>query len=350
VSVTAGLDWRQQRSGFGPDPPDTLEASLLANGAVGRTRLRGELRWRLAPENQFESATLIGQRQIGARTDLRAEVGYDRSLDRVHAAIGYVRRFDAFALSLTGEAASDGSVAAGLNLAFSIGPKPSGSGVRVTSDKLAANGGAIARVYRDDNGDGVRQIDEPFEKDVQLSVGRAPVEKLTDARGEAVIDGLEPHRPVLIGIDATSLADPLTQPGSPGIVVTPRAGLSVPIELPLVRAGEVLGTLTALGGRTLEGVDLELVDGKGLVAAVTRTDFDGYFQFESVRYGGYRLRIAKAAAEAAGVAVDLAQRADVGGRTPSVRLGRVTAVDPTVHRLAYDSVVLASLDLGVTQP
>ena len=325
ISLTGQVDWRRQRSGAGPSPPDTVEAALLANGMVGRTRLRGEARWRLSPDSRFESATLIGQRQIGERTDIRAEIGYERGLDRGRAGLAYVRRFDKFALSLSGEAATDGSVAAGLNLAFSLGPDPRGKGMRVTADKLAAAGTTLARVFHDENGDGLRQFSEPLAKGVQLMVGRTPIEKLTDASGVAIVDGLAPHQPVLIGVDGSSLADPLTQPSGPGVVVTPRAGLAVVIDLPLVSAGEAIGTLTGPSGTTLEGVDLELVDGRGIVAAVTRTDFDGFFQFESVAYGSYRLRIAKLSASILKLSQALPQRVEIGGKARSVRLGRVIA-------------------------
>ncbi|HEV2747156.1 MAG TPA: carboxypeptidase-like regulatory domain-containing protein [Allosphingosinicella sp.] len=325
ISITGAVDWQRQKSRYGPDPGERLDASLLANGMIARTQLRGELRWRLAPESRFESATLIGQRPISPRSDLRAEIGYEYGLDRVRGAIGYVRRFNNLALSATAEAATDGSIAAGLNLAFSIGPDPRAGRVRVTADRLAAAGTALARVFHDDNGDGVRQYGEAYAQGVQLAVGRSPIEKLTDRRGEATINGLEPHRPVLVGIDASSIADPLTRPAGPGIVVTPRPGLAVPIDLPLVSAGEVIGTLVASGGRTLEGVDLELVDGRGIVAATTRTDFDGFFEFEGVPYGRYTVRLAKLSADAARLSPMLGRSAQVGGKSPSVRLGTVVA-------------------------
>lgn len=323
IAVTAALDWRRQRTD--PGAVDRLETALLANGGIGSTRVRGELRWRLAPENRFESGTLVAQRPIGVRTDMRGEIGYERSLDRFRSAIGYVRRFDHFALSATIEAASDGSVAGGLNVAFSLGRDPKKGGLRVTSAKLAANGTAVARIFHDANGDGLRQPDEPAAANVQVTVGRSPVETLTDSSGLVVLDRLEPHRPVLVGIDAASISDPFTQPPGPGVVVTPRPGLAVAFDLPLVSAGEVIGTLNAVGGRTLEGIDLELVDNDGRVAAVTRSDFDGFFQFERVPYGSYRLRIAKLSAQAARLHPDLPQKVTVGSDAPTAQLGRVMA-------------------------
>ena len=338
ISITGAVDWQKRWDRFGSDPP-AVNAALLANGSIGTTRVRGEIRWQLSPESHFSSAALVAERRISDKSSLRGDLGYERDLHRVRAGVGYVRTFDKFALSVNGEVASDGSVAAGLNLAFSLGPNPRG-GMRVASQKLAANGSVFARVFRDEDDDGVRDAGEPYEKDVQLMVARRPIENMTDARGEAAIDGLEPHVPVLVGIDPSSLPDPLIQPASPGVVVTPRRGVPTIVELPLVGAGEIVGNLLARHGDARQGVDIELVNGQGLVVATTRTDFDGFFLFESVPYGKYQLRINKLSAAAAG----LNQALDVGATLdrdhPSVRLGNVEAGTSGGKRLAYRSVLM----------
>jgi hypothetical protein len=338
-SVTAAVDARRQRSGAGPDPPDLLEASLLANGHIGRTRVRGDVRWRLAPENRFVGAAVVADHRVSEFTSLRGELGYDRELRRFRAGGGYVRDFDAFSLSLTGEAATDGSVAAGLNLAFSFGLDPRG-GFRLASQKLAAGGTVLARVYRDENGDGRREPGEPLEKEVQIMVQRSPIERVTDNKGEVIIDGLEPHLPVHLAVDASSLPDPLVQPSGLGVAVTPRPGLATIIDLPLVSAGEILGTLTGANGKSLEGVDLELVDGRGLVVATVRSDYDGFFLFESVPYGSYELRVAKLSAAAVGVPTNLGRRVTLGSKNPSARLGNVAAGAPLPFRLTYQDVLM----------
>ncbi|RHW17635.1 carboxypeptidase regulatory-like domain-containing protein [Sphingomonas gilva] len=330
ISVTALVDRQRQIVRHGLSPPDRTEAALLFNGRAGRMRLRGELRYRLSPESRFESANLIGEWGGGGDADWRAELGYDASLSRGRAGVGYIRNFNHFALTASAEAATDGSLAAGLNLAFSLGPDPAGSGIRVTHRKLAAQGQALVRVYRDANGDGVRQAGEPLEKNVQLAAGRVPVDSLTDAGGRAIVDGLQPFEPVLIGVDASSLADPMVQPATPGMVVTPRPGVAIAVDLPLVAAGEIDGTLVKAGGGAIQGIDLELVDMEGRVVRVTRSEFDGFFLFEGVPYGGYLVRIAALSAEAARLTPVIGARASVGAKTPSVHLGAVAA-DPLVR-------------------
>ncbi|MFM2100190.1 MAG: hypothetical protein RLZZ366_1729, partial [Pseudomonadota bacterium] len=328
MSFTGGIDVRKEHIPVGPSPPAQIEAAFLANAYIGHVRLRGESRFRLSPVSRFESATLIGEWSAGKddryRNDWRAEIGYDAEQSRARVGFGYVRRFKKLALTASIEGASDGSAAAGLSLAFSLGPDPSGhGGIRMTSHHLATEGQADVRVFRDLNADGHYQAGEPLEKDVQLAAGRNPVDDLTGKDGHVIIDSLEPYQPVLIGIDASSLPDPLVQPATTGVVVTPRPGVAAIIDLPLVSAGEVDGTLTRAGGGTIEGVDLELVDVEGHVRAKTRSEYDGFFLFEGVPYGRYTIRIAQLSADAAKLRPTLSASVLVAGETPSVHLGTV---------------------------
>ncbi len=340
-TLTGELDWQQEKIKFGRDPPGVLQTSILANARFGRVRLRGEARFRLRPDSRFDNATLVAEWSGRGRgrheSNWRAEIGYDQYLHRARGGIGYVRRYDKFSVTTSVEAATDGSVAAGLNLAFSLGPDPRrGRGLRLTSSRLASHGQTLARVFRDTNGDGVRQSDEPYQPEVQLAAGQTPIEQLTDANGEVIIEDLQTFRPVLIGIDVASLPDPLIQPASPGIVVTPRPGVTIAIDLPLVSAGEVDGTLVKDGGAPLEGVDLELVNAKGTVTSRTRSDFDGFFIFESVPYGNYFVRVSELSAGAARISTGLANDVKVDDAVPSRHLGTVVARADTTRTAAGD--------------
>ena len=158
----------------------------------------------------------------------------------------------------------------------------------------------------------------------------------TDAEGRAVIDNLQPFRPVLIGIDSSSLPNPYVQPASPGVVVTPRPGVAMTVELPLVSAGEVEGTLIRSGGATIAGVGLELVDREGRVLKQAQTEFDGFFLFDRVPYGHYTIRIGELSAQAIGVPTALAVRAVLDDDHQVVRLGPVT-VGAHAH-MAHDDM------------
>ncbi|SNS91623.1 carboxypeptidase-like regulatory domain-containing protein [Sphingopyxis indica] len=333
MSFTGQLDWTESHTPFGPDPPDTLTATLLANARIGRVRLRGEARFALAGESSDSRAALIAEWAGAGEAEWRAELGYDEGLARARAGVGYTRRFNRLQLSGFGEVASDGSLGASLSLAFSFGPDPRGGGWRVSSEKLGGRGQLLADVFMDDNGDGVRQAGEAPVAGVPLTAGQMALDAATDARGEAVVDGLEPWRPVLIGIDAGSLPDPYVQPALPGVVVTPRPGVATRIVLPMRAAGEIEGVVRRGGGNPVEGLSLELVDAEGRVRAATLSEFDGYFLFEKVPYGRYIVRPAKASAAALRLDPCFAVAAVPGTAAPRVRLGTLV-LEPLTQSLA----------------
>jgi hypothetical protein len=325
INASAELEWVKDRLPGNIDPPSRLDASLRLSGRVGGLRLRGEATFALAGDTGFRESKITGEWRAGEKADWKVDLAYTNSDKRGRLAFGHTRRFKHFALTGQIEAATDGSVAAGLNLAFSLGPDPHNGGIRVASDKLASSGQAFAIVFQDENADGVRQPSEPVQKEVELTAGTTGRGLPTDAKGRTVIDGLQPYEPILIGVDASSLPDPFVQPATTGVVVVPRPGIPLTIELPLVSAGEISGNLQREGGKTLSGVDIELLDKAGRVVKTTRSEYDGFFLFEFVPYGTYKLRVAALAANVVGVEATLPGLAELGKSSGSVDLGIVTA-------------------------
>jgi len=325
INASAELEWVKDRVPGGNSPASRLDASLRLSGRIGGLRLRGEATFALVGDSGFRESKISGEWRAGERSDWKVDLAFTDADSRGRVAFGHTRRFKHFALTGQIEAATDGSVAAGLNLAFSLGPDPHKGGIRVASEKLASSGQAFALVYQDENADGVRQPNEPVQKEVELTAGLSGRGLPTDASGRTVIDGLQPYEPILIGIDASSLPDPFVQPATSGIVIVPRPGIPLTIELPLVSAGEISGTLQREGGKTLSGVDVELLDKAGRVVKTTRSEYDGFFLFEFVPYGSYRLRVAALSANVIGVEVALPGLAELGKTSGSVDLGIVTA-------------------------
>ena len=107
------------------------------------------------------------------------------------------------------------------------------------------------------------------------------------------------------------------------MVVTPRPGVPIVVELPLVSAGEISGYLIKEGGKPMNGVDLELLDKTGRVVKTTRAEYDGFFLFESVPYGQYRLRVSAVAANIVGVQPEISVAAQLNRASPTVDLGQI---------------------------
>ncbi|RST29774.1 carboxypeptidase regulatory-like domain-containing protein [Sphingomonas ginkgonis] len=308
--------------------PGQLDLTVIGSGRIRGVRLRGAGQFDLAHGGRFRQAELSGYWSVGDTTDLETTLAWDGAAHRARARVGYIRRLSTLALALTGEAASDGSVAAGLNLVFSL--SGGGERMRLSREPLATAGSVDALVFRDLNGNGVRDPGEPLEKGALITAGMQTAERPTDARGLASVGGLQLYRPVAIGIDTTTLADPMLVPAKAAQVVTPRPGVAAKVEIPLVGAGDVEGVLIKDGGGGFEGLDLELVDQAGHVVATTRTDYDGYFLFERVGYGRYALRLTRDSAQAARSPAALGDAIAVTPEKSRVRLGtiRVSATVP----------------------
>jgi hypothetical protein len=222
---------------------------------------------------------------------------------------------------------TSGSVGANVALSFSFGPDPVNGGIRFSEKKLARSGQAAVTVFRDENGDGLRGPGEDVLKDVYVEAGLRTTDAITDETGRAIVDGLRPYIPILVGIDESSLGDPYLAPATKGIVVVPRPGVATVIELPISPSGEVEGVLQSPSGAELPGVVLELIDGRGALVAATMSEFDGFFLFERIPYGRYRLRVATDSARALSVSTKIENPVELGRGKDIARMGIIRLVD-----------------------
>lgn len=350
LALTGELRWRKSMRDFGPVEPDQVTAALLANARIGKLLVRGEARMAVKGNDSEDKLNVVGEWIRGENTNWRAELTYEPNSNRIRGGIGLTRHFRQISFTTVVEAASDGSFGARLNAAFSLGPNPRGHGVRMSREKLASQGQAMGLVFRDNNGDGVRNPDEPVEKNVYLTAGNAVSADTTDAGGRAMIESLTPYRPVMIGVDSGSLSDPFVQPSIPGKVIVPRPGVVTVVELPLVAAGEVEGTLVSMNGSPLSGVDLELLDSEGRVRGVARTEFDGFFLFESVPYGRFTVRVSALSAQAVKVAPQLDVVAILNDANPRAKLGQVKSRSTDVIAKADEAEGHDKNTVALTEP
>lgn len=335
-NLATAFRYRKIRTKGGPAPPEEMEVALIGSGRIKNVRLRGSTEWEVAPHSRFERAELSAYWSAGETTDWEGAVAYEGSARRARGRLSYIRRFDRLGLALTGEAASDGSVAAGVSLNFSL--DGGAGGWRMSRQALANAGSVRASVYRDLNANGTRDGGEPMEKGALITAGLRVSDQPTDAKGVAAVAGLENYRAIAIGVDASSLVDPTLVPAKAAQVVVPRPGIMANVEIGLVGGGDIEGVLVKSGGGALEGLDVELVDRAGQVVATTRSDYEGFFLFERVAYGEYMVRLSKGSAEAAAASPLLKSLFAVTAEKPTVRLGTIS-LTPLTSRVAVNQEV-----------
>jgi hypothetical protein len=206
--------------------------------------------------------------------------------------------------------------------------------MRMTSQKLATGGSVEAKIYRDINDNGRRDSSEPWEEGAALTTGQRSSDAVTDKQGFVRVDGLQPYRPVAIGIDTSTLEDPMLAPRKALQVIVPRPGVAAKLEIGLVGAGDVEGMLVRDDGRGFEGLDVELLDASGKPVGTARSDYDGFILFERVAYGSYTLRLTADSANVAGVARAIGKSIEISPERTVIRLGAIRLVKPDRIALA----------------
>jgi hypothetical protein len=307
---------------------ESATAGLLVSGRAGKVRLRGEVHWRLKPDPTLMGVQLTANRALGATDMVQISANYAAGEKKVAIDAAYARDFGPAALTLNLSGDSRRAVAIGLGLTFSVGPGANGRFGRVRSASQARGGGLLVRAFRDLDGNGRRDAGEPpFADPVGVLVNDLPLP--ARLRGEEArdieLDGLSPATPIKIALDEASLSDPFDIPSNPGVLVTPRAGLHEVVELGVSPSASVEGTL-AMNGRALAGETIELLTMDGTSAYRARTEFDGMFSFERVRYGRYRLKVAQ------GRHPQVEQIVELGQARSMARLGVIDV--GTVQRMA----------------
>jgi hypothetical protein len=309
----------------GPAPPGELKLGLLGSGHIGDVRLRGETDFDITPGARFRSAELSAYWTATEHSDWEGVLAYDGAAHRARVRLTHILRLDSMAIAVSGEAASNGDVAVGFNLNFSLDAR---HGITLSRRPLAEGGMVHATVFRDLNDNGVLDAGEPLEKGALITTGSRQAERKTDGNGSVMIGGLTAYAPISVGIDVTSLNDPMLTPEKALQVVVPRPGIPADVQIGLVGGGSVEGALMKSGELGFEGVDLELVDAAGKVAGTARTDFDGFFLFDRVPYGRYSLRVSAASAVAAKIGSNLASNLEVSADHTVVRLGSIQPRQP----------------------
>ena len=324
-NLAGDLRYRRQLSTNegGPDPPADFEGSVMGSGRIGDVRVRGSTTWAIEPQARFRTAELSAYWSASRSADFEAGLTYDAEVRVARGRLTHIRRFETMAIAVTGEAATDGALAVGFNLNFSL---DSGRGFNLSRQTLANAGAVRARVFRDLNDNGRRDLGEPFEKGALITTGARLAERTTDERGQVLVAGLANYVPVTVGIDTSSLPDPMLAPKKALQLVVPRAGIAAEVDIALVGAGDIEGAIVRDGGDGFEGLDVELLDAAGKVAATTRTDFDGFFLFERVAYGRYTVRLSAETARIAKVQQVLGAEAEVSSEHPLARMGAIRVV------------------------
>lgn len=186
-----------------------------------------------------------------------------------------------------------GGASVGLAATTSLAKAPAGSGLRLSGQRLAQYGAAMATVFIDHDADGVcGPGDEPL-AGIGFKRHQLWRDIRTDAEGRAFLPGIQANQFINVLVDLASIDDPFLVPVYEGMTTVVHPGGVVNLAFPFQYVGEIEGlvVLDPQQQRPLRNIGLELLDATGERVGEAVSEFDGNYLIQDVLPGQYRLRV-----------------------------------------------------------
>jgi hypothetical protein len=296
VLLSTGLEY--QRQAYRPAAAvETLSGYVTASTFRSfRWQVRATLDYQLLPDLRARFLSVTVDRQMSDSWSLRFGLG--QPLDDfgdwnlVLASIYRTRYGD---VSISGEYDNrDSDWRLGAQWSFGLGYNPQRGGYELTPAGPASGGSVLFNAFLDENGDGVRQPNEPPAPDVALEgVGRSATVTGSDGRVYVTGIGAGPTARLDVNLEQVDALSVRTPPRK--IDLRPRPGAVARVDYPLRPTGEVMVRIELLrddGRRVgLSSVRVQMVPEAGGAPVEAVTEFDGSALFEALPLGAYRLRL-----------------------------------------------------------
>lgn len=294
ASITNSLTGNLARDGVG-GLDKSLSGSFLVGGRIEDLRVRGQVGYSVAPVKEMSTVSLSGDWTISQAYKGSASV--TRTLGETPGtaySLGANTAFDRLSAGASVDYTNDQEIVGRVTLNFSLTRDPARGDINMARGNIATKGAMSARVYLDNDANGVfSEGDTPIEG-VGFNADNSPLKGRTDKDGLAYVTGLETYREITFQVDNATLDDPywVSHPG--GIRVVPRPGTTGEYEFPVVSTGEIDGTAFREwddGINSAAGVVVQLLDAEHKVVREISTAYDGFFLFDFVAPGDYTLQV-----------------------------------------------------------
>ncbi|WP_083554903.1 hypothetical protein [Novosphingobium sp. NDB2Meth1] len=293
----------------------------LATLSGSKMRYRAGLGYAILPTPKLQTVTLEADRRFGENMLLRGGVTHTLTDNQTTLGLSAIRRVGPVNVAFDGAYGfprRNFSVA--LRVGFSFGRNPLSGHAFLARPGLTSGGAAAVTAFADANANGVRDPDEGPVAGVTFLSGTH--ESRTDAKGRALIPGLGDGARASLRVDSDSMPDIALAPARPGIEIVPRPGRIHTSDFPIVTLSDIEGTAyfrAATGTRAVSRLQLRLLRRDGSLAARARSESDGFFLFERLPAGEYRLELDPQQAAALKIRLEGPVTLTLGGKSSVLR-------------------------------
>jgi hypothetical protein len=199
------------------------------------------------------------------------------------------KEFDRFSLSLESAISTRKSWSIGASVSFSLSRDPVRGSWTMDAQESAQSGNVIARIFEDMNNDGIfSDGDIPLRNAEIISNEK---NQKADEDGRIFLRGLASHTVTQLRAQAPEdYSVDLIQAKDSNVVA--RAGTTNSIDIPMIVSGSIEGQIDFFrdgASRPLRGIMVKLIGDKQTI--VQYSEYDGYYLFQDIPTGAYRIEL-----------------------------------------------------------
>jgi len=258
--------------------------------------LRGTLNYEFQPESEITNVDFTLRPPL--YKDYQFTYGLNHSLraDLTELSASASKSVGSFNLSAGLRYNTDSVVSLDARFSIGLGREPRENRWVPHALAIAGRGSVSARVFLDNNEDGLFNEGDEAIENVGFTVNNGYQQVRTNESGIAFMTGLLEYVPVNLAIAISTLEDPLWTPALEGMRIVPRPGQAMQLDFPIFTSGEIDGTVyLTRNGRTVPAgrVTVEVIDDRNRVIDTTTTEYDGFYVISKIPLGKYRIRVSR---------------------------------------------------------
>lgn len=272
------------------DQTESKSIEFNANKTVGRNNLRFKTS---RDEEEWKSFEFNYRYKLNPRTNLRLQLAKDFSSDVTSCQFSASREFEKINLSIDAFYDTNDNYSLGSYLNYSLAMSGFYS-PHFRGRDLSRQSFLRVRSFLDENLNAKYDIGEEALEGVLLKINKGSKKFKTDEDGFVIIDSLPVNTTIRLSIDEISLPEPSYYPSKASAYLQLSAGKVYEYAMPVIALGEIDGfVFNKTRNKNQKRVPIELFNLEGQLVAKQYTDSDGYFVFEKIRPGQYRLLVSE---------------------------------------------------------
>ena len=258
--------------------------------------LRGTVNYEIEPKSELTTVDLTLRPPLYKNYQFTYGLNHSLRADLTEVSASASKSVGSFNLSAGLRYNTDSVVSLDARFSIGLGREPRENRWVPHALAIAGRGSVSARVFLDNNEDGLFNEGDEAIENVGFTVNNGYQQVRTNESGIAFMTGLLEYVPVNLAIAMPTLEDPLWTPALEGMRIVPRPGQAMQLDFPVFTSGEIDGTVyLARNGRTVPAgrVTVEVVDDRNRVVRSTTTEYDGFYVISKIPLGKYRIRVSR---------------------------------------------------------